>query len=189
MRGETDDSVGANDVVGPGATPLLHFEKVVLLAVVKVGALVVVTRNVLRHWNLNRSEVNAVVLQDRSVQFSQGASSSEHHTYLAASLEANPLQIRADGVDDINKVPEKRDVLLLKLPEVILVDVGGEESMGHVFADVLQLCCNLLLVVQEIGRDEFHARIDPVIRKSTAGGNDNLAPREDQSAFCRGVGI
>lgn len=62
MRGEPNDPVRADDVVGPGTTPLLNFKKVILLRVIKIGVVIVVTRNILGHWDLDGSQVDSVVL-------------------------------------------------------------------------------------------------------------------------------
>lgn len=70
---------------------------------------------------------------------------SDDITYLATGLKANPFQLRANRIDNVNEVFEKGYVLFPELLEIIVVDIRSEESMCHILTDMLQSCCGLLL--------------------------------------------
>jgi hypothetical protein len=57
-------------------------------------------------------------------------------TYLAACLEAYTLQFRAHGVNDVEEVPEERDILLAEDLEIIIVDIRGKEGMSDFSTNV-----------------------------------------------------
>lgn len=65
MRSESDDPIGADDVVGPRvATSLLNLEKVVLLGIVEVHSAVLIAGDILGERDLHRAKVGAVMLDN-----------------------------------------------------------------------------------------------------------------------------
>lgn len=117
--------------------------------------------------------MHTVILQHSQLNSHQPG---RYRTYLPASLKRNTLEFRTSHINRINKVPEQRNILLLQNPEVIIVHIRGEVSMGHIRAEILYLPNNLIDGIEEVHGDEFNPGIGPVVGEWSSGGDDNFAP-------------
>lgn len=173
MRRKSINCVWTDDIIRPDIASFLHFPEIILLVIIEIESLVIVSRELFFKRDPSRSQMHTVILQHNQLNSYQPG---RYQTYLPASLKRNTLKFRTSHINRIHKVPEQGNILLLQDPEVIIVHIRGEVSMGHIRAEILYLPNDFINGVEEVHGDEFNPGIGPVIGEWPSGGDNDFAP-------------
>lgn len=99
-------------------------------------------------------------------------------THLSSSAKTNPLQgVGRNSVNRHEELAEQGNVVILELPKVGVVDIGGKEGVGNIMANRGHGLDELLDGLQKVQGNEADSRILPKrLSRGPPGGDDNLRP-------------